>query len=203
MTKEHPGNTPATEPGDADVVRSFLEGDERAFTELVRRYQGRIQALVHRMVRDRACAEDLTQETFLRVFRHLHHYDQTRKFSSWILTIAGNLARNELRRRSRTPLMLFQTMTQDWPDDRPLEWEDKTTRPDDLYRKRHLRTSVEKAVDRLPNHQRAVFILREMHGKQYQEIAHMTGSKVGTVKSRLSRARARFANNIAPMIDGP
>ncbi len=193
---------PAKTLGDNEVVRSFLQGDERAFTELVNRYQGRIQAFVNRMIGDSARAEDLTQETFVRVFRHLRRFDQTRKFSSWIYTIAGNLARNELRSRARNPLVLFQTLTKNWAADRqPIEWEDVKTRPDDLYRKRHLQEKVHEAVDRLPDHHRAVFVLRELHGKRYREIAEITGCNLGTVKSRLNRARANFANIVAPMID--
>jgi RNA polymerase sigma-70 factor (ECF subfamily) len=138
----------------------------------------------------------------VRVYRHLHRFDQTKKFSTWIYTIASNLAKNELRNRSRNPLVLFQTIKASWDaDHRPLEWEDNTYRPDDLYRKRHLREQVEKAVDKLPTHHREVFVLREIEGKTYEEIAEITGVNLGTVKSRLNRARNNFAAVIAPMLD--
>ena len=100
--------------GDSQVVQRFLDGDDRAFTELVRRYETRLLAFVQRTIGDQARAEDLVQEAFVRVFRHLHRFDQSRKFSSWIYTIAGNLAKNELRNRSRNPLVLFQTLTKNW-----------------------------------------------------------------------------------------
>ena len=83
----------------------------------------------------------------------------------------------------------------------PLQFEDFSMRPDDLYRKRHLRAKVEEAVKQLPEHHRIVFVLREMEGKTYDEIADITGCKLGTVKSRLNRARNNFAQIIAPMID--
>jgi RNA polymerase sigma-70 factor (ECF subfamily) len=187
---------------DSGVVAQFLAGEKRAFNELVERYQTRLLNFVYRTTGDRERAEDLVQETFIRVYRHLHRFDQTKKFSTWIYTIASNLAKNELRNRSRNPLVLFQSIKKNWDaDDRPLEWEDNTYRPDDLFRKRHLRSMVESAVSELPEHHRTVFILREMEGKTYEEIADITKCNLGTVKSRLNRARNSFAQIIAPMLD--
>ena len=187
---------------DGTVVRACLDGDGRAFTELVLRYQTRLLNFIYRSIGDRERAEDLVQEAFIRVYRHLHRFDQGKKFSTWIYTIASNLAKNELRNRSRNPLVLFQTMKKNWDvDHRPLQFEDVHSRPDDLFRKRHLRELVEEAVAQLPEHHRAVFVLRELEGKSYEEIADITGCNLGTVKSRLNRARNNFAHIIAPMID--
>src|SRR5215216_7283724 len=122
---------------DATVVASFLGGEERAFQELVERYQPRLLNFIYRTIGDREKAEDLVQEVFIRVYRHLHRFDRSKKFSTWAYTIASNLAKNELRNRSRNPLVLFQTMRSNWEDDdRPLQFEDTTARPDDMYRKR-------------------------------------------------------------------
>ena len=190
------------ELGDSDVVQAFLDGDQRAFAELVRRYDNRLLNFVYRTVGDRERAQDLVQETFVRVYRHLARFDQSKRFSTWIYTIASNLAKNELRNRSRNPLVLFQTIKKNWEaDHRPLEWEDTQYKPDDLFRKRNLREQVEAAVDQLPEHHRMVFVLRELEGKTYEEIAEITGCNLGTVKSRLNRARNNFAVIIAPMID--
>ncbi|MBA2687006.1 MAG: sigma-70 family RNA polymerase sigma factor [Gemmatimonadaceae bacterium] len=187
---------------DSAVVSSFLKGEERAFSELVQRYQTRLLNFVYRTVGDRERAEDLVQEVFVRVYRHLHRFDRSKKFSTWVYTIASNLAKNELRNRSRNPLVLFQTIQKNWEDeDRPLQFEDPNSRPDDLYRKRHLREVVEKSVAQLPEHHRDVFILRELEGKSYEEIADITGCNLGTVKSRLNRARTSFAEIVAPFID--
>ncbi len=186
---------------DNGLVARFLEGEGLAFPELVERYQTRLLNFIYRTIGDRDRAEDLVQETFIRVYRHLHRFDQTKKFSTWIYTIASNLAKNELRNRSRNPLVLFQTIKKNWEaDHRPLQWEDPAYRPDDLFRKRHLRDLVEKAVAELPEHHRAVFVLREMEGKTYEEISEITGVNLGTVKSRLNRARNNFAQIIAPML---
>jgi RNA polymerase sigma-70 factor (ECF subfamily) len=190
------------EMDDSALAAAFLAGERRAFDELVERYQTRLLNFVYRSTGDRERAEDLVQETFIRVYRHLHRFDQTKKFSTWVYTIASNLAKNELRNRSRNPLVLFQTIKRNWDaDQRPLEWEDNTYRPDDLFRKRHLRQMVEAAVAELPEHHRTVFMLREMEGKTYEEIAEITGVNLGTVKSRLNRARNNFAQIIAPLLE--
>ncbi len=187
---------------DPQVVAAHLAGDPMAFEELVERYQRRLLNFVYRTIGDRERGEDLVQEVFIRVHRHLHRFDQTKKFSTWIYTIASNLAKNELRNRSRNPLVYFQTIKKNWEaDHRPLQFEDHRNRPDDLYRKRHLRNLVEWSVNQLPKHHRAVFVLRELEGKTYEEIAEITDCNLGTVKSRLNRARNRFAQVIEPLLD--
>jgi len=187
---------------DSGVVQRFLDGDQRAFGELVRRYDSRLVNFVYRTIGDRERSQDLVQETFIRVYKHLHRFDQSKKFSTWIYTIASNLAKNELRNRSRNPLVLFQTIKKNWDSDhRPLEWEDESMMPDDLFRKRHLQEMVEVAVQELPEHHRIVFVLREIEGRSYEEIAEITDTNLGTVKSRLNRARNNFARLIAPLVD--
>jgi RNA polymerase sigma-70 factor (ECF subfamily) len=184
---------------DAELVTAFLHGEERAFQELVERYQTRLLNFIYRTIGDRERGEDLVQEVFIRVYRHLHRFDRSKKFSTWIYTIASNLAKNELRNRSRNPLVFFQTIKKNWQDDdRPLQFEDSSSRPDDMYRKRHLRELVEASVSQLPEHHRQVFVLRELEGKSYEEIAEITGCNLGTVKSRLNRARNSFAAIIEP-----
>lgn len=186
---------------DGEVVSAFLSGEERAFDELVTRYQGRLLSFVYRTIGDRDRAEDLVQEVFIRVYRHIGRFDRSKKFSTWIYTIASNLAKNELRNRSRNPLVLFQTIKAKFEDeDRPLQFEDLHTRPDDLFRKRYLREAVEESVKKLPLHHREVFVLRELEGKSYEEIAEITGVNLGTVKSRLNRARNAFAEIVEPLV---
>src|SRR3981081_2581726 len=187
---------------DAEIVTSFLEAEKHSFQELVERYQTRLLNFIYRTIGDREKAEDLVQEVFIRVYRHLHRFDRSKKFSTWVYTIASNLAKNELRNRARNPLVLFPAVQKNFEDDdRPLQFEDTTSRPDDMYRKRHLREIVEESVAKLPEHHRTVFILRELEGKSYEEIAEITDCNLGTVKSRLNRARNSFAEIIAPYVD--
>src|SRR5689334_21472813 len=187
---------------DGRVVLEHLAGDPQAFGTLVDRYQTRLLNFINRTIGDRERAEDLVQEVFIRVFRHLHRFDPQKKFSTWIYTIASNLAKNELRNRSRNPLVLFQAMRKPGQDEeRPLQFEDSASRPDDMYRKRHLRALVDQATAQLPQHHREVFVLRELEGKSYEEIAEITDCNLGTVKSRLNRARNSFAEIIAPWLE--
>jgi RNA polymerase sigma-70 factor, ECF subfamily len=182
---------------DEALVTAHLEGRTGAFQELFDRYRDRLVHFITRKTGDSDRAQDLVQEAFIRVTRHLHRFDTSKKFSTWIYTIASNLSKNELRNRSRSPLVLFQKLTSNWDDDhRPLQFEDLTMRPDDLYRKRFLRRLVEETVAELPEHHRLVFRLRELEGKSYEEIAEITGVNLGTVKSRLHRARNSFAQRI-------
>jgi RNA polymerase sigma-70 factor (ECF subfamily) len=186
---------------DTALVNAYLDGETRSFDVLVERYQARLLNFVYRIVGDRERAEDLVQEVFVRVYRHLARFDRSKKFSTWIYTIASNLAKNELRNRSRNPLVLFTSMTNGWEDeDRPLEFEDPSSRPDDLFRKRHVRELVESSVAQLPTHHREVFVLREIEGRSYEEIAEITHCNLGTVKSRLNRARNSFAEIIEPSL---
>lgn len=180
---------------DSDLVTAYLDGEARAFDVLVERYQTRLLNFIYRTVGDRERAEDLVQEAFIRVYRHLPRFDRSKKFSTWIYTIASNLAKNELRNRARNPLVYFQSLAKAWGDDdeRPLDFEDPANRPDDLYHRRHLREVVDAGVARLPAHHREVFVLRELEGKSYEEIAEITRTNLGTVKSRLNRARTAFA----------
>jgi RNA polymerase sigma-70 factor (ECF subfamily) len=186
---------------DNGLVTAYLDGVSQAFDVIVERYQTRLLNFVYRTVGDRERAEDLVQEVFVRVYRHLARFDRSKKFSTWIYTIASNLAKNELRNRSRNPLVYFQTMTSGWEDeDRPLEFEDTNARPDDAFERRHLRELVDAAVRRLPSHHRQVFVLRELEGRSYEEIAEMTNCNLGTVKSRLNRARSAFAEIVGPVL---
>jgi len=184
------------------LVAAHLAGDVRAFQELVLRYRSRLINFVGRMIGDRERAEDLVQEAFIRAHRHLHRFDPTKKFSTWIYTIASNLAKNELRNRGRSPLVYGDTLRTPGGDGlRPLQFEDPTTRPDAMYASRHLRELVDVTVAGLSPHHREVFVLRELEGRSYEEIATLTRCNLGTVKSRLNRARNAFAERIAPYLD--
>ncbi len=112
------------------IIARHLAGDERAFGEIILLYRPRLIAFIYRMIGDRERAEDLVQEAFIRIHRHLHRFDSTKKFSTWAYTIASNLAKNELRNRSRNPLVYYQsTRVQDDEDQRPLQFEDAAPVP--------------------------------------------------------------------------
>ena len=194
--------SPAVQPDINLLIESHLQGDPQAFGLIVARYQVRLLNFVYRMIGDRERAEDLVQEAFLRVYRHLDRFDRARKFSTWIYTIASNLAKNELRNRSRSPLVtLDQARSRDDEDARPIDFEDPDSRPDELYDRRTLKALVDETVARLSSHHREVFVLRELEGKSYEEIAEIMHCNLGTVKSRLNRARQSFAELIGPHLN--
>src|SRR5690606_22611050 len=193
---------PLHELQDSELVAAHLEGHPGAFAELYDRHRDKLVHFIARKTGDRGRAEELVQEACIRVTRHLHRIAQSKKFSTWIYTICSNLAKNELRNRSRSPLVLFQKLTTHWePEHRPLQVEESSMRPDDMYRKRYLKDLVERMVDELPEHHRLVVQLRELEGKSYEEIAEITGVNLGTVKSRLHRARTSFAERIEPYLN--
>jgi RNA polymerase sigma-70 factor (ECF subfamily) len=187
---------------DEALVSAHLDDRPGAFQHLYDRYRDRLVHFIIRKTGDPDRAQDLVQEAFIRVTRHLHRFDTSKKFSTWVYTIASNLSKNELRNRSRSPLVLFQKLQNSFEDDhRPLQFEDSSMRPDSLYRQRYLRKIVEETVDELPEHHRLVFRLRELEGKSYEEISDITGVNLGTVKSRLHRARSSFALRIEPLLN--
>ena len=185
-----------------ELVARHLSGDTRAFGELVGRYHGRLLNFTHRMIGDRERAEDLVQEAFIRVSRHLHRFDPSKKFSTWVYTIASNLAKNELRSHRRSPLVFYQSSRAPDDDDHgPLQYEDARSRPDDMFAGRQLKELVGATLARLSPQYRQVLVLREFEGRSYEEIAAIVGCNLGAVKSRLHRARACFASLIAPYLD--
>ena len=137
----------------------------------------------------------------MRVHRHLHRFDQSRQFSTWIYTIATNLARNELRNRGRTPLVSSETPHSGAEYSPALQFEDSRSRPDVMYRQRYLTDAIDRSLAKLSGRHREVFVLRELEGKSYEDIAAITHSTLGTIKSRLSRARRSFAVEIEPFLE--
>ena len=170
--------TQATGELDELTLRRAQRGDEAAWRELVTRHQHAVHGLIWRLLagRSRHRAEDLSQETFVRVLRALPRFDLhgPAKLHTWILTIATRLALNELRRPEMGSL----------PDEPPAA--------EDAYapvERRRLAARIGAAMAALPPYQRATVVLRELHGLDYEEIAAALDIDVGTVKSRLSRAR--------------
>jgi RNA polymerase sigma-70 factor (ECF subfamily) len=191
------------ELSDEELVLRHLDEDGLAFQVLTDRYRDPLLGWLTKRVGNRTEAEDLVQRTFMRVYQHLHRFDPERTFSTWLYTIAGNLAKNVYRSRSRDPIVLFQRLSaEEDGNGRPLQWADETYLPDEMAERRDLREAVEGAVKELPEHYRKVFELREREGRSYDEIAEITGLKLGTVKSRLSRARSRFAELVAGRLEG-
>ncbi len=176
---------------DAELAGQALSGSEHASRELVRRYQRPVFNLIVRMVRDSALAEDLSQETFIKVFSHLDKYDASYKFANWILKIAHNTAIDSLRRR-RPPTSPLED-----EEGRQVDAADhETPGPFAVVERRELGRMLDAAIDRLRPEYREVVVLRYQEDLGYEEIADILDLPLGTVKSYLHRARAELAEMV-------
>ena len=182
-------------PGDAELVRLCLAGDERAYRELVERYERQVYSVAMRMVRSREDAEDLTQETFVRMFKALDRYDPARPFPAWLLTIAARLSIDQLRRRRVRTLPLFHAEPGE-REERVIEVEDPGFGPQELLERREEEESAGALIAALPEHYRIVVVLRHQQGLSYDEIAEALHLPLGTVKARIHRARALLKDRL-------
>lgn len=184
---------------DEDLVALIQQGQRRAFDEIVGRYKGRLYSFILRMVKDPGLAEELTQETLIRVYLHADKYREIARFSTWVFTIATNLVRNRMRQQSRAPRLLSLNPAPE-EDELPLDPPDLRADPSRDLEGEELGRLINEATARIPQKYRIPFLLREVEELSYEEIQQVTGLKLGTVRSRINRARNRFRQNIKPML---
>ena len=187
---------------DQDVVSWAREGHEAAYRELVRRYQRPVFSLVYRMVRDRELAEDLTQETFIKVLNAIDRYRPEFKFSSWIFKIANNAAIDHLRRKELDTLSLEggpDATTPDRVQATSLQVGDVGESPLEELEARELGSAIEQAIARLRPEYRSCIIMRHVEGRPYDEIAEALDLPLGTVKTYIHRARAELRDYLEPL----
>ena len=187
---------------DQDIVAWALEGAETAYRELLRRYERPVYALIFRMVRDRELAEDLTQETFVKVLNALDRYRPEYKFSSWIFKIANNAAIDQLRRKELDTLSFEggpDATTPERVEATSLQVGDAAESPLEELEARELGSAIEQAIARLRPEYRACIIMRHVEGRPYDEIAEMLDLPLGTVKTYIHRARAELRALLDPI----
>lgn len=191
LAVEPSSDLPVGKMDDHQLLAATLTGDEAAFKELVRRYQNQITNYVYRMLNDYDRAVDLAQETFVRVYTSAERYQATYSFSTYIYRIAHNLAISELRQRKRRRLIPFPTFFSDKDSEEvEVEIEDKRqVLADDSMIADERRIAVQKAIASLPEKYRAALVLCDIEEKSYEEISEVLDLPVGTVKSRINRAR--------------
>jgi RNA polymerase sigma-70 factor, ECF subfamily len=185
-------------PTDEELIERFQNGDVYAFDQIVHRYKDPLLNFVYHFLGDRIDAEDVVQETFLRVYRNKHLYRNIAKFSTWIYTIAGNLAKTELRRRKRRRLFSihssgFDDKGYDIPD--PLRTADSQVDGD------MKEAFIRKEIDDLPVRFREVVVLRDIQEFSYEEISDMLKIPIGTVKSRVNRGRLRLQKRLGDLLE--
>ena len=171
------------------MIKRVKNGDIEAFSELVGRYEKKTFNFAYRMLKDTHLAEDVTQEAFLRVFTKIDTLKENSSFSTWFYTILNNICLDYLRKKSRQPdtVSIGQKSTDD--EEYELQIEDNSIGPHESLEKKEAAIMLEGALSKLSAEHRAAIILRDIEGREYEEIAKISGISLGTVKSRLSRAR--------------
>jgi RNA polymerase sigma-70 factor (ECF subfamily) len=183
---------------DGSLIAAYLGGDHAAFDAIVDRHSGEVYAFLCRFVGDRTLAEDLLQETFLQVHLSADSFDTGQRLRPWLFTIAANKARDRMRRKGRRPAISLDAAIANEQSD-PASFVDLivTNAPSagELVAHDELKSAVRETVANLPENFREILLLSYFHGFSYKEIAEMLEIPVGTVKSRLHGAVARFAEH--------
>jgi len=195
-----PVASPIVSLSDEDLMGRVAEDDERAFSELVHRFQGRVTNLVSRVLNDRECSDDLAQEVFVRVFVHRRNYRRGSKFSTWLFTIAANLAKNEIRRRVRRRNWFSLDALQELLSDSAIQLADPTEGQEQTLQREQLQQAIGRAIAAVPEKYRLALVLRDIEGFAYEEIGQMLGIPGGTVRSRINRARTMLKRKLQPLL---
>lgn len=185
---------------DTTLVRAAQRGDKHAFAQLVAKYEQRVYNLARKMMRDQQDAEDVLQETFISVFRHLDEFQGDAAFATWLYRIATNASLMKLRGRKTPPLSLDEPVESDaYAGDgaMPREIVDWNFTPEEALLSTEVREQMDAAVAALPESMRAVFVLRDIEGLSVQETAEVLGISVPNVKTRLHRARLMLRENLS------
>jgi len=182
---------------DEDLMDHVVAGSEAAFATLVDRYKNRLQNIVYRYIRDFQRSEDLAQEAFVRVYLHRERYRKTGKFSTWIFTIAVNLAKNEIRRKVRLRDVLSLDYIAEMLGGSDPGIKDESQPAADRQAERGQTSGVvADAIAKLPVVYREALVLRDIEGLAYEEIAEILGIPGGTVRSRINRARIMLKDKL-------
>jgi len=187
-----------TQVSDEDLIERFQQGDTNAYELIVKRYKDQLLNFVFRFLANEEEAEDVVQETFLRVYRNRFAYTRVAKFSTWIYTIAGNLARTELRRRKRRRLFSISNMG---VEDRDYEISDEVFNPETHVDSALQEEIIQREISKLTPKFREVIILRDVQELSYEEISKIIRVPIGTVKSRVNRARLRLQNRLKSLLE--
>jgi RNA polymerase sigma-70 factor (ECF subfamily) len=176
---------------DEDLMELFQSGYEQAFSQIVNRYSERIHNFLFRYTKNHLDCEDLVQETFFRVYKCRNSYERIAKFSTWLYTIAGNLAKSQFKKNSKMHTLSLSGYG-DEEQENDIEISDSTYIPDVEVEESMNVEAVMKALNQIPAEFKDVVIMRDVQNMTYEEIEQVTGLAMGTVKSRINRGRARL-----------
>ena len=188
---------------DAMLVERAVAGDQKAYELLVIKYQRRIQRLIGRMVRDVDLVEDIAQETFIRAYRALAQFRGDAQFYTWLYRIAVNTAKKALMELKRDPTVSENSFkSADDDETSPLENElTNSETPEAILASKEIAVMVNAAMEALPEELRQAITLREIDGLSYEEIAEAMSCPIGTVRSRIFRAREAISEKVKPMLE--
>jgi RNA polymerase sigma-70 factor (ECF subfamily) len=189
---------------DEELVRRARLGDQRAFEMLVVKYQRRIERLIHRMVRDTDRVQDIAQETFIRAYRAMPQFRGDSAFYTWLYRIAVNTAKKALVELKRDPLVSETALASRDEDDETSRVENELSdgeTPESVLASKQIAAAVNSAIDGLSEDLRQAITLREIEGLSYEEIAELMNCPIGTVRSRIFRAREAIALRLRPLLD--
>tara|TARA_B000000557_G_C20794833_1_gene452751 strand:+ start:228 stop:815 length:588 start_codon:yes stop_codon:yes gene_type:complete len=174
---------------DEQLIAQFQSGNETAYIELVNRYRDRLINFVFQFLGDFEKAEDVVQDTMLKLYEKKHYYKEIAKFSTWLYTIARNLANTELRKQKRRKTTLLSNMSRE-----EKEYELPAIQPDTgaEVQSEYVEKQIQNAIHALPEHFKTVIILRDIQELSYDEISSIVDVPIGTIKSRINRARLQL-----------
>ena len=204
MTGTPTASTPNANDSDLQLVQRTVAGDQKAYGLLVLKYQRRIERLIGRMVRDVDLVPDLAQETFLRAYRALPQFRGDAQFYTWLYRIAVNTAKKAMVELIRNPVMTESALrAKDDDDETYVPGRELTTdeTPETVIAAKEIAQAVNTAMDALPEDLRQAIVLREIEGMSYEDIAAAMDCPIGTVRSRIFRAREAISAKVKPMLE--
>lgn len=199
----NPKDAASAEDSDLLLVERANAGDQRAFGLLVLKYQRRVQRLIARMVRDVDLVDDIAQETFIRAYRALHQFRGDAQFYTWLYRIAVNTAKKALLQLKRDPTVSESFLSKDEDDETSWQKNEPTSEetPETDFAAKEIAAVVNAAMEALPEDLRLAVTLREIEGLSYDEIALAMDCPIGTVRSRIFRAREAISAKVKPLLD--
>ena len=186
---------------DAELVARVQRGDKKAFDLLVLKYQRKILRLLGRMIRDPAEIEDVAQEAFIKAYRALPQFRGESAFYTWLYRIAVNTARNWLASAGRRPSTPNAIETEDGETFNETDNLTDISTPESMVASREIAETVNAVIEDLPEELRTAIVLREIEGMSYEDIAQSMDCPIGTVRSRIFRAREAIATRLRPLLD--
>jgi RNA polymerase sigma-70 factor (ECF subfamily) len=192
----------SVDTGDLGLVQRVQKGDKTAFDLLVRKYQHKVVKLVTRYLRDPADAEDVTQEAFIKAYRAIPQFRGDSAFYTWLYRIAINTAKNAIVSRDRSPVdFALDLQSVEESSSMQMRLADAET-PESLLQTEEIRVTVNQAIEALPEDLRTAIVLRELEGLSYEDIAQSMDCPVGTVRSRIFRAREAIDKRLSEVFEG-